>query len=73
MNLKQAYRQTEVISSQERQKDELKELIKLEETLKQDFYNLSKINSANTVNCPAYVQAMVKTMEDQTEDCNKFR
>ena len=70
---RQAYLQTEVILSQERQKSELKEIIKLEETLKEDFYNLTKLNSANTVNYPVYVQAMAKTMEDQMEQFSNLR
>ena len=73
LNLKQAYHQTQVIISQERQKDGLKEIIKLEETLKEEFQNLTELNTANTANCPVHVQAMAKIIEDQMEDFNKLR
>ena len=72
--LRQADLQAEVILNQERQKEELKEIIKIEETLEEDYNNLTKLNSANIVeNNPVYVQAMVKTIQDQTEDINKLR
>ena len=72
--LRQVDLQAEVIVSQEKQKEELREIMKLEETLGEDYQNLTKINSANIVeNNPTYVRAMVKTIEDQTEDINRLR
>ena len=71
--LRQADLQAEVILSQERQKEELKDIIKIEETLKEEFQNLTKLNTANSANYPVYVQVMAKTIDDQMEDFNKLR
>lgn len=74
VNLRQAYLQAEVILTQERQKEDLKEALKIDTNLRQEYCNLTQLSSANTVdNYPAYVQMMTKALTDQTEDLKKLR
>ena len=74
MFLKQAYLQADEIMRQEQQKKELKDALKIEATLRQDFCNLTELLKGNTVeNFPQYVGLLAKTLTDQTEEINKLR
>ena len=74
VSLRQAYLQAEVILSQERQKHDLEDALRTERNLREDYCNLTELNSANTVeNYPVYVQMMTKALTDQTEDLKKLR
>ena len=74
VNLRQAFLQAEVILSQERQKEDLKGLIKIEKGLMEDYFNLTELSKTNSVDqYPLYVQMMSKAMVDQTAEINQLR
>ena len=74
MFLKQAYLQADEIMRQEKQKTALKEALTIDESLQQDYCNLTKLLKENTVvNFPSYVALLTKTLTDQTEEINKLR
>ena len=74
MFLKQAYLQADEIMRQEQQKKELKDALKIEAVLRQDFCNLTDLLMGDTVESfPQYVGLLAKTLTDQTEEINKLR
>ena len=74
MFLRQAYLQADEIMRQETQKTALKDALKIEVGLQQDYCNLTKVLQNNPVeNFPAYVALLTKSLTDQTEEINKLR
>ena len=74
MFLRQAYLQADEIMRQEKQKTALKEALKSEVTLQQDYCNLTDLLQNNPIeNFPSYVTLLTKTLTDQTEELNKLR
>jgi len=74
MFLRQAYLQADEIMRQETQKTALKDALKIEVGLQQDYCNLTKLLQDNPVgNFPSYVSLLTKSLTDQTEEINKLR
>ena len=74
MFLRQAYLQADEIMRQEKQKTALKEALKSEVTLQQDYCNLTDLLQNNPIeNFPSYVTLLTKTLTDQTEELDKLR
>jgi len=74
VHLRQAYLQADIILSQESQKEELKEALKIDKTLTKTYCNLTQLTSENTLNnYPVYVQQMSKALVDQSENLDKLR
>ena len=62
------------IMRQEKQKTALKEALKSEVTLQQDYCNLTELLQRDQIeNFPSYVTLLTKTLMDQTEEMKKLR
>ena len=72
--LRQAFLQADEIMRQEKQKTALKEALKSEVTLQQDYCNLTELLQRDQIeNFPSYVTLLTKTLMDQTEEMEKLR
>jgi len=74
VNLKQAYLQAEAIMKLEAQKAELKEALRHEVKLQQDYCNLTNlIQNDHIDNFPSYVTMMTKSLVEQSGELDKLR
>ena len=74
VNLKQAYLQAEAIMKLEAQKTELKEALRHEVKLQQEYCNLTDlIQNDHIDNFPSYVIMMTKSLVDQSGELDKLR
>jgi len=74
VHLRQAYLQADIILTQESQKQELKDVLKIDQTLAKTYCNLTELTSENSLNTyPVYVQQMSKALVDQSENLDKLR
>ena len=72
--LRQAFLQADEIMRQEKQKTALKEALKSEVALQQDYCNLTELLQRDQIeNFPSYVTLLTKTLMDQTEEMKKLR
>jgi len=68
MNLKHAYLQVDIIKSQEKEKELLKQTIKTQKALYEDYANMTEFDVAhNMENFPTYAQFLTKTLADQAD------
>ena len=74
VNLRQAYLQAEAIMKLEAQKTELKEALRHDVKLQQDYCNLTDlIQNDHIDNFPAYVTMMTESLVDQSGELDKLR
>ena len=74
VNLRQAYLQAEAIMKLEAQKTELKEALRHDVKLQQDYCNLTDlIQNDHFDNFPAYVTMMTESLVDQSGELDKLR
>ena len=74
VNLKQAYLQAEAIMKLEAQKTELKEALRHDVKLQQEYCNLTDlIQNDHIDNFPSYVTMMTKSLVDQSGELDKLR
>jgi len=74
MNLKQAYLQVDIIKSQEKEKEILKQTLKTQRELYEDYANLTNFDLVtNMENFPTFAQFLTKTLADQNEKIIEMR
>merc|ERR1712106_755153 len=74
MNLKNAYMQVDIIKSQEREKDLLKQTLETQKSVYEDYGNLTNFDIINNINdFPMYAQLLTKTLSDQAEKIKQMR
>jgi len=74
VNLKQAYLQAEAIMKLEAQKTELKEALRHDVKLQQDYCNLTDLVQNDHIdNFPAYVTMMTESLVDQSGELDQLR